>query len=176
MILIGVDPGVTGGLALFLGSTLIGVKDMPNVEIVTETKGAELRDLIGGPKAHRKHRVSLHGLVAVLRDWSTGHSVRMVRERVHPRGGQGAVSSGVLMESVGQIDGVAAALGIPVETVDPTVWKLAMGITDNKAMSCKRATAEFPAWASMFKRTSIDHDRAEAALLGLYGVRHLRAQ
>jgi crossover junction endodeoxyribonuclease RuvC len=173
MILIGCDPGVTGALARFLGANLLGIKDIPSDEIVTEAKGAHIRDLIGGPKAHKKHRINAHGLAAVLRDWSEGHSVRLIREAVHPRGGQGAVSSGALMEVVGLIDGTCAALGIEVVKVDPSVWKLAMGINDNKTMSCRRAIKEFPMWASMFKRVSVDHDRAEAALLGLYGVRHL---
>lgn len=173
MILIGCDPGVTGGLALFLGRCLIDVKDIPSDEILTEAKGAGIRDLIGGPKVHKKHRINAHGLAAVLRKWSEGHSVRLIREDVHPRGGQGAVSSGALMEVVGLIDGVCASLGIQVEKVDPSVWKRAMGLNGSKKVSCERAMKEFPLWAPTFKRTTIDDDRAEAALLGLYGVRHL---
>jgi crossover junction endodeoxyribonuclease RuvC len=172
MILIGCDPGVTGAVSLFLGRSLIGVKDMPSDEIVTEAKGASIRDLIGGPKEHKKHRLNPYRLAAVLREWSEGHSVILLREEVHPRGGQGAVTSGTLMESVGLVDGICAAIGIQIEKVDPSVWKRAMGVNDVKRMSCERATKEFPMWRDMFKRV-MDHNRAEAALLGLYGVRHL---
>jgi crossover junction endodeoxyribonuclease RuvC len=171
MILIGCDPGVTGALSLFLGRSLINLKDMPSDEIVTEAKGADIRDLIGGPKVHKKHRLNPHRLVALLREWSQGHSAVLLREDVHPRGGQGAVSSGTLMESVGLVDGICAALGITVEKVDPSVWKRAMGISEVKRMSCERATKEFPSWAGSFRRVSIDHNLAEAALLGLYGIR-----
>lgn len=173
MILIGCDPGVTGGLALFIGTDLIDVKDIPNLEIITETKGAEIRDLIGGPKATKKHRINPHKLAGLLRDWTEGHSARLVREDVHPRGGQGAVTSGVLMEAVGLIDGVCAVLGIQVDKVDPSTWKRAMGLTDNKPMSCRRAIAMFPRWKTSFKRTSVDHDKAEAALIGMYGLKTL---
>jgi crossover junction endodeoxyribonuclease RuvC len=173
MLLIGCDPGVTGALALFHGSGLIGIKDIPSDEIVTEAKGAGIRDLIGGPKVHKKNRINPYKLSALLREWSEGHGVRLIREDVHPRGGQGAVSSGALMEAVGLIGGIAVTLGIDIEKVDPSTWKRAMGVSDDKKMSCQRALKEFPMWASMFKRTSMDHDRAEAALLGLYGVRHL---
>jgi crossover junction endodeoxyribonuclease RuvC len=174
MVLISCDPGVTGALALFFGRGLIGVKDMPFDEIVTEAKGAGIRDLIGGPKVHKKHRLNPHRLAAVLREWSDGHGATLLREDVHPRGGQGAVTSGVLMESVGVVDGVCAALGIVVEKVDPSVWTRAMGINDVKRMSCERARREFPTWASVFTRVA-DHNRAEAALLGLYGVRRRSA-
>jgi crossover junction endodeoxyribonuclease RuvC len=159
MVLISCDPGVTGALALFFGRGLIGVKDMPFDEIVTEAKGAGIRDLIGGPKVHKKHRLNPHRLAAVLREWSDGH---------------GAVTSGVLMESVGVVDGICAALGIVVEKVDPSVWKRAMGINEVKRMSCVRARLEFPTWASVFTKVA-DHNRAEAALLGLYGVRRRSA-
>jgi hypothetical protein len=173
MILIGCDPGVTGAVSVFLGCSLVGLKDMPSDEIVTEAKGADIRDLIGGPKVHKRHRLNPYKLAAVLREWSQGHSAILLREDVHPRGGQGAVTSGTLMESVGVIDGIAATLGIQIEKVDPSVWKRAMGVNDVKKMSCQRAIKEFPLWTDMFKRVSIDHNRAEAALLGLYGVRHL---
>lgn len=174
MLVIGCDPGVTGALSLFCGTAMIDLQDIPNVKIVTEAKGADLRDMIGGPAAHTKFRVNPSALASLLRDWRVQHNVRLIREMVHPRGGQGAVSSGVLMEVVGLIDGVAAALGIEIETVDPSRWKREMGLTDDKKVSCRRAAQEFPKWASSFKRTSIDHDKAEAALLGLYGVRHPR--
>lgn len=175
MLLIGCDPGVTGALALFRCCRLVDVKDIPNDTIITETKGAKIRDIIGGPKQQKKKRVNPYGLAGVLRQWSEGHSITLIREAVHPRGGQGAVSSGALMEVVGLIDGVCAALGIQVEKVDPSVWKRAMGVNDDKRNSCTRAALEFPAWSASFKRVSIDHDKAEAALLGLYGVRNLRA-
>lgn len=171
MILIGCDIGVTGGLAQFLGTNLIDVKDIPNVEIVTDAKGSEIRDLIGGPKVHKKHRLVPHEFAAVLREWTAGFSSRLIREDVHARGGQGAVSSGALMESVGLVDGICAVLGIQVIKVDPSTWKRAMGLTDDKGMSCQRAMKEFPKWASMFKRKTIDHDKAEAALLGLYAIK-----
>src|ERR1700722_13405394 len=172
MILIGCDPGVTGAVSLFLGRILIGVKDMPSDEIVTEAKGADIRDLIGGPKEHKSHRLNPYKLASVLREWSEGHSVVLLREDVHPRGGQGAVTSGTLMESVGVVDGIAATLGFQIEKVDPSVWKRVMGVNDVKRLSCQRAIKEFPLWRDTFKRV-MDHNRAEAALLGLYGVRHL---
>lgn len=172
MILIGCDPGVTGALAVFVGASLMGVKDIPNDQIVTEAKGAGIRDLIGGAKEHKKFRVNPYGLTAVLREWSEGHAARLIREDLHARGGQGAVSQAALMEVCGLIDGVCAGLGIVVDKVDPSTWKRAMGLKADKSVSCERAIKEFPVWAGMFNRKK-DHDRAEAALLGLYGVRHL---
>jgi hypothetical protein len=173
MILIGCDPGVTGALSLFMGRCLVNVKDMPSDELVTETAGAEIRDLIGGPKQKKRRRLNAIRLAWMLREWSEGHGAVLIREAVHPRGGQGAVSSGALMETVGLIDGICAATGIQVEKVDPSTWKRAMGLSDDKKMSCQRATNEFPSWSTSFKRVSIDHNRAEAVLLGLYGVRHV---
>jgi hypothetical protein len=47
-----------------------------------------------------------------------------------------------------------------------------MGVNDVKRVSCQRAIREFPLWRDTFKRV-MDHNLAEAALLGLYGVRHI---
>jgi hypothetical protein len=88
MLLIGCDPGVTGALAAFVGRSLISVKDIPSDEIVTEAKGADIRDLIGGPKQHRKTRVNPQRLAAVLREWTQGQGAVLIREAVRPRGGQ----------------------------------------------------------------------------------------
>jgi hypothetical protein len=173
MILIGCDPGVTGALALFLGDDLMAVVDMPSDLTITKSKGSEIRDLIGGPVEHKQRRINPVRLTDLLRPWIIDNTVIVVREKVQPRGGQGAVSSGTLMETAGLVDGVCVALGATVLLAEPARWKRVMGLNNDKKVSCKCAIKEFPRLKHEFRRTSIDHNKAEAALLGLYGIRHL---
>jgi crossover junction endodeoxyribonuclease RuvC len=70
----------------------------------------------------------------------------------------------------GAIEGVLAGLGIEVVLVAPTVWKPAMRLGSDKGRARAEAQRLFPALASLFGRVR-DDGRAEAALLGLYGVR-----
>lgn len=172
-IVIGIDPGLTGALSKFECGQLADIRDMPAIETERASKGASIRDLIGGKKSHKHREINKSGLATLLREWVAGHSAVILREKVHTMPRQGVVSSGRFMEVVGIIDGVAAALGIPVETVEPQTWQKETGSLADERGTCQRASEVFPGWASYFKHHTVHHNRADAALIGWYGVRHL---
>ncbi len=73
----------------------------------------------------------------------------------------------------GVIEGCAGALGLPIVFLTPPTWKRLADIppgTDNKDLARTRAIARWPAQAQLFRRKS-DVDRAEAALIGLAGLK-----
>lgn len=166
-IVIGIDPGISGALSLFVNGTLTDVRDMPVIETVKPSKGADIRDLIGGKKDHKRRDIDKHALAALLRDWTAGRSAKAWIEKVGARPNQ---NNNRFLEAIGIIHGIAAALSIEVETVLPGEWKRQTGTPADKGLACAHAAKVFPEWASLFKRVSIDHNRAEAALIGLYGV------
>jgi crossover junction endodeoxyribonuclease RuvC len=147
---VGIDPGLTGAVALLRGAELVEVVDMP---VVT-------------PKG-RKPRVDVGGLASVLAAWAP---VEALVERVGPAPGAGVSSMFRFGYGAGAIEGVLAGLGIEVVLVAPTVWKPAMRLGSDKGRARAEAQRLFPALASLFDRVR-DDGRAEAALLGLYGVR-----
>jgi crossover junction endodeoxyribonuclease RuvC len=172
MLTIGIDPGsASGALALFIGRMLQDVKDIPLLEFHKESKGSDLRDLIGGPKEHVHHQLNAPALADILRTWTVGHSAEVFCEKVGVRYGQGIVSTGRFMTGAGIIKGVCAALALPFEEIDPIDWKRELGVTSDKDTSRALATKLFPSWAATFKRAKDEH-RAEAALIGWYGVQH----
>lgn len=174
MIIIGIDPGVTGAMSRFDDAgRLTDIADIPADTRTKARSGAELRDLIGGGKTTTRHVVNPAAVADILRGWVEMQPARIVREKVGSRPSQGIVSTGRLLEVVGMLDGIAAALAIPVETVEPETWKRATGTPTLKKDACIYAAKVFPEWAEKFKRTSIDHNRAESALIGWYGVRFL---
>ena len=62
------------------------------------------------------------------------------------------------------------ALGLPLERVRPSAWKMAMGLRGKpKAASRGMATELFPDFADQFRRVK-DDGRAEAALIARYGA------
>lgn len=175
-LLISIDPGsATGALALFVDDQLAEIADLPVKKIAKASKGSGIRDLIGGAKTHNRHEIDLPKLVYILRQWQMMGAVRVIREEVGTRPAQGIVTAGRFMEGVGSLDGVCAALGIKVETVPSNVWKKATGTPADKPGACARAAQLFPRFKDWFKRTSIDHHRAEACLIGYYEVQHVRA-
>jgi crossover junction endodeoxyribonuclease RuvC len=69
-------------------------------------------------------------------------------------------------QSCGTIIGVIGALAIPVRHVTPAKWKKALGLTSDAGRSRAAAIERWPGQADLFARKR-DHNRAEAALLGL---------
>lgn len=73
-------------------------------------------------------------------------------------------------QSYGTILGIVGALAIPVRHVSPGKWKKALGLSGDGEASRARAIETWPNHAGWFAR-KLDHNSAEAALLGLYGLR-----
>jgi crossover junction endodeoxyribonuclease RuvC len=73
--------------------------------------------------------------------------------------------------SYGTILGVigAMAMAIPIRHISPAKWKRALGLNSDGETSRARAIETWPAQAELFARKH-DHSRAEAALLGMYGL------
>jgi crossover junction endodeoxyribonuclease RuvC len=157
-LVLGVDPGLTGALALIEKRSKAPVKvwDMP---ITPE------RDL------------DAEALAAELDAWSINLSFAVVEEvsamkYTDKQGqirGQGAAASFAFGRYAGIIHGILAAYTVPIYLVRPSVWKLSMGLSRDKADSLTMARARFPSWAAEFRLKKHD-GRAEAALLALFGA------
>ena len=164
----GIDPGVTGALALLdSDGSLLEVADIPTLEV---QRGKT-----------RRHRIDAVMLAALLREWAPDHAVV---EALNPRPSDGANSgraahAAELMRAAGIVEGVIAALGIPSTGVQPITWRRAMlcrgpvGDTaqaraGRKEASRQRAIALWPATAPKFLKTR--PDRAEACLIARWGI------
>lgn len=156
MVIYGVDPGLTGAIALFVNGDLWEVRDMPVLHI-------------GGGTVKRKADAA--GLAAIVREWraqvGVDHELAVI-ERVAAMPQQGVASVFSLGHSAGVAESVMLAIGIPVDFVTPAAWKRAMGIGADKGTARARATLRWPSMASHWQRVK-DHGRAEAALIGRHG-------
>jgi len=151
---LGIDPGITGAIALIVGDRCLGVWDMP---AVSEGK---------------KRFVSPHLLADVLReaaDLSGDDRPTVVLERVAARPGQGVSSMFSFGRSVGVIEGVVGALGWPIVRVTPATWKKRAKL-QGKDKDASRSTAIdlFPEAAHWLTR-KLDCGRADAMLIGYLG-------
>jgi crossover junction endodeoxyribonuclease RuvC len=159
-VIIGIDPGITGAAAFFSNDgRLHAIEDMPLMEVK-----------VGGKT---RQRVSGRWFAEVVRQMdraSYGGQHRAFLEQVGPS--SSAAGSFTFGRSVGVVEGVLAALGIPVTLISPHRWKPAMAPGNDKNVSRAAAAALFPAHAALFARVK-DDGRAEAALIGLFGLRNL---
>lgn len=160
MIIIGVDPGLSGAIAFLRVSAgsaqSLVVYDMPVLAITRGT--AKKRELVPSE------------LARIVDAEIDGNEARAFIEKVGAMPGQGVTSMFAFGKSYGIVIGVLAL--VSRTDVPPQTWKKALGVTKDKDGARHRASQIFPAYSSLFSRVK-DDGRAEAALIAEYGYRAL---
>lgn len=142
MIILGIDPGVQGALALFDKSERrVTVHDMPDT---TDT---------------------LYTLVQSFPPITVG----MIEKPFYPKI-IGIKNAAKIAEAYGRIKAVLFVCGIPIHEVAPSDWKASLRLSNSKAASRQLAGEIFPDDAHQWARVK-DDGRAEAALIAWYGLR-----
>ena len=152
-LVIGIDPGNVGGLALLSGDgALPDVADMPCV--ADGTKG--------------RQAVNPALLAAIIRRWAPCSAFC---EHVGPRPTDAKVAAFAFGRCRGAIEGTLAALGVPVTMLTVPTWRRAVGLPvgATKEQSRGEAIRRFPEHAAMFARAR-DDGRAEACLIAIAGL------
>lgn len=150
MNVMGIDPGVTGAIALYSGGQEVFIEDIPYVE--SGSKG--------------KKEVNVQGYADLI-EFSFGNADEAAIELVGPMPKQGVTSSFNFGQTFGIIKGVVAACRIPYTLISPVKWKMELGLNNDGEKSRQRALQWFPKSSHYFAR-KMDHNRAEAALIAKY--------
>lgn len=151
---LGIDPGASGAIAaLDDEGRLVSVVDMPTVPVK-----------VGKTERQRVSASLLRDLLAADADDITMACI----EKVGGMTGQSASASFTFGYSAGLVEGVAAALSLPLVLVTPQSWKRSAGIPAAKGAAREAAMRLWPAQASLFARVK-DDGRAEAALIARHG-------
>ncbi len=170
MIIIAVDPGVTGAIASIdtTKAAKWGVIDMPKKSRIVVSK----RSASG---KGTRNEVDLEGLYGVLKEFPTVFT-KVIIEKQWGKKGDGAMQAFSLGGSYTAIRMACVALGFDYETVAPISWKLKMvGKGQDKPKSVAVCREMFPYLARhlMLKE---NHGRADAVLIGEWYRRSLEAQ
>ena len=155
-LIVGIDPGVSGAIALLDGRRVMSVIDMP----VLAAEGAKSRRILDAARIVRLFR----RLVAT----AGGKEITAVLEEVRSMPRDGHVGAFAFGRSYGVLETALAAAGMPYQTVRPAVWKRAMGVTADKDQARAMASRLLPSGSGLWPLKKHD-GRAEAALLALYG-------
>lgn len=142
MIILGIDPGVKGALALFdKNERRVTVHDMPD---------------------------TTQGLDDLLRTFPPV-AFAVIEKPYYPKiiGINNAVK---IAEAFGRIKALIYTRGIPTREARPAEWKAALNLSSSKSASRESAAMFFPDDADQWKRAK-DDGRAEAALIAWYGLR-----
>jgi Holliday junction resolvasome RuvABC endonuclease subunit len=155
MRVLGVDPGIRGGLAIVVCNDGAAPELVDAIDIPVTGVGA-------------KERVD----VLAVRAWIETHRpVHALIERAQAMPKQGASSGFKYGRAVGAIEAAITLCSIPVEIVEPSAWKRFWKLPGkDKESSRQKALQLFPTAHAVLARKK-DHGRAEAALIALYGAR-----
>ena len=151
MIFAGLDPGVSGALAVIDDDgQLVTLADLP---IIRDGKLA----FVDAP-----------ALVSLMIEARQGRAARIYVERVSAMPGQGVASTFSFGVGFGSLLAACRFVAMPLELVTPATWKRALGLSSDKRASLGKARLLFPTAELHLAK----HDgRAEALLIAEYGRR-----
>lgn len=156
---IGIDPGVTGAVAVIdENGGLVSLQDTPTIVVKKP----------GGGK--RTAYVESQMAALLLNGSTVGDHTLVTIENVHSMPKQGVSSSFNFGMGFGIWLGVCAAMRLPLERVEPTVWKKAMHLPagSDKNTSVLLASRLFPS-ASLDRKK--DDGRGDALLIAEFARR-----
>lgn len=155
--ILGVDPGVTGALSFYDGKELM-VFDIPFFEI---KKGKTLRK-----------RIDFTGLCDIIDVQKPTHAYV---EQVSAQFGNGAASAFSFGWACACVENALLACGIPFTYVTPQAWKKAMGCPADKDGARMRAGQLLSRFKHNWDKKKF-HNRAESAIIALYGMEKVNAE
>ena len=153
MIIIGIDPGISGAISIIEDKKVLEVYDTPT--------------MIDGKK--NKKQINGAQVTNIIKEvLNSGKEVIVVVEHVNAMPGQGVTSMFNFGQSFGVIKGICAALSIPIYFVRPSKWKKHFNlIKTNKDASRTKVIEVYPEISSKLHRKK-DSNRADAILIALY--------
>ena len=153
MIIIGIDPGVSGAISVLENKKVVEIFDMPT--------------MIDGKK--NKKQVNGAQVTNIIKDkLNLSKEIVVVVEHVNAMPGQGVTSMFNFGQSFGVIKGVCSALNVPIYFVRPTKWKKYFNlIKTNKDASRTKVIQIYPEISSQLSRKK-DSNKADAILIARY--------
>ena len=153
MRIIGIDPGLSGGIAILDNNKIKELFDMPVMP--------------DGKKNKRQLNSAL--LVKLIKDnIESLENTIMVVEQVNAMPGQGVTSMFNFGQTFGAIKGICAALGLPIFLVRPAKWKKYFElINSSKDASRTKAIEMYPSISEQLAKKK-DVNKSDAILIARY--------
>ena len=155
MLIIGIDPGITGSICFFESGKIIDVVEMPNM-----AEGKKNKKQVNGAQIY--HEISLR--IKNLKK----EEIKVVIEQVSAMPGQGVTSMFNFGQSFGILKGICSGMQLPMYFVRPAKWKKYFNlINSEKDASRTKAIEIFPYFSSQLLRKK-DSNKADAILIASF--------
>ena len=155
MLIIGIDPGISGSICFFEDGKILDVIEMP-----TMNEGKKNKRQVNGSQIYNE--------IIKRINKSDTQDVRVVIEQVSAMPGQGVTSMFNFGQSFGILKGICSAMHLPVYYVRPAKWKKYFNlINSEKDASRTRAIEIFPYFSSQLSKKK-DNNKADAILIASF--------
>jgi crossover junction endodeoxyribonuclease RuvC len=153
MIIIGIDPGLSGAIAILKNDKVIKLIEMP---VMAEGK-------------KNKRQLNNAQLANILREIIKNHEeISVVVEQVNAMPGQGVTSMFNFGQTFGSIKGICATLSLPIFFVRPSKWKKHFDlIKTSKDASRTKAIEMYPQLSNELSKKK-DVNKSDAILIARY--------
>ena len=155
MLIIGIDPGISGSICFFQDGKIIDVVEMP-----TMTEGKKNKKQVNGSQIYNEILERIKKL--------DKKDIKVVIEQVSAMPGQGVTSMFNFGQSYGILKGICSAMQLPMYFVRPAKWKKYFNlINSEKDASRTRAIEIFPYFSGQLSRKK-DSNKADAILIASF--------
>ena len=152
MLIIGIDPGISGSICFLENGKILDVIEMPVM-----TDGKKNKKQVNGSQVFNE--------VAKRINQFEKNQIRVVIEHVSAMPGQGVTSMFNFGQSFGILKGICTAMQLPMYFVRPTKWKKYFNLLNSeKDASRTRAIEIFPYFSSQLSKKK-DSNKADAILI-----------
>ena len=153
MKILGIDPGLSGAIAILEKKKVLNLFDMP---VMAEGK-------------KNKKQLNSAQLVNIIRENYIGdEEIVVVVEQVNAMPGQGVTSMFNFGQTFGAIKGVCAALNLPIFFVRPSKWKKYFELINSSKDSSRTKVIEmYPSLSSQLAKKK-DVNKSDAILIARY--------
>ena len=155
MLVIGIDPGISGSICFFQDGKIIDVVEMP-----TMIEGKKNKKQVNGSQIFNEISERIKKI--------DKKDIKVVIEQVSAMPGQGVTSMFNFGQSYGILKGICSAMQLPMYFVRPAKWKKYFNlINSEKDASRTKAIEIFPYFSTQLSRKK-DSNKADAILIASF--------
>ena len=155
MLIIGIDPGISGSICFFQDGIIKDVVEMP-----TMVEGKKNKKQVNGSQIFNE--------ISERIKKTDKKNIKVIIEQVSAMPGQGVTSMFNFGQSFGILKGICSAMQLPMYFVRPVKWKKYFNlINSEKDASRTRAIEIFPYFSTQLSRKK-DLNKADAILIASY--------
>ena len=155
MLIIAIDPGITGSICFFEDGKIINLIEMPNM-----TDGKKNKKQVNGSQIYNEISSRIKNIEK--------KNIKVVIEQVSAMPGQGVTSMFNFGQSFGVLKGICSAMQLSTYFIRPAKWKKYFNlINSEKDASRTKAIQIFPYISSELSKKK-DANKADAILLASF--------